>query len=245
VEGEYSIIQNLYKLQIIMAFIRRAKIKKKRTSAYKVVVVVGDDSTSNQVEKVDVTIPAVPGQPNPTPTTMTLPLKVVKKNGNKRFVFKELDFSEDAVNYSYTMTSVMKDAGGNQVGDSLTIPVEVEEPGEDEDTRVRSVRIIQRTETTFRLKVVIVNDDNNDVKQVHASFDDYEGPEPEPDDAFMLNNPVIKGDKKIFYTDALGFSDPGEAADQQYILIIDLIGEGEVSLGSSYQSAVVEGLDEV
>jgi hypothetical protein len=228
-----------------MAFIRRGKIKKKRTTGYKVVVVVGDDSTSNEVKSVEVSIPVVPGQPTPTPTTMTVPLKVVKENGNKRFVFKGLDFSDDAVNYSYTMTSVMKDANDNQVGDALTIPVEVEEPGEDQDTRVRSVRIIQRTETTFRLKVVVVNDPDNLVKQVHASFDDYEGPDPEPDDAFMLNNPKIKGDKKIFYTDALEFSDPKGAADEQYILIIDLIGEGKKSLGASYQSAVVEGLDEV
>jgi hypothetical protein len=43
------------------AFIRRGKLKKKRTAGYRVVVVVGDDTTNNEVHTVDVAFPALDG----------------------------------------------------------------------------------------------------------------------------------------------------------------------------------------
>lgn len=224
-----------------MAFIRRGKLRKKQTVGYKVVVVVGDDSTENQVQTVDVHIPDVENQPIPSPNTMTLPLKVTKENGNKRFVFRDLSFSEDAVNYAYEMTSTMKDANNKQVGEPLTTTVEVEDDG---DNRVRSVSIRQLDETNCRLKVVVVGDSENKVASVDVIFSDYAGPEPIPAE-LTLYEPIVKGGKKVFKDMTFTFDDPAAAADEVYTVIIDLKDAEGISLGSTEYNVVVEGLETV
>lgn len=223
-----------------MAFIRRGKIKQKPAVGYKVVVVVGDDSDKNQVNTVDVTIPPVEGQPLPSPTKMTLPLKVVKANGNKRFVFKDLSFSDNAVNMPYTMTSTMKDANNKQVGKSVTAKLEVEDDG---DSRVRSVIIRQLDAVNFLVKVVVVGDNEGDVASVDVIFVDYFGTEPIPAELNMAN-PVVKGGKKIFRNKTLTFNDPPAAADELYALVVDLKDAKGNSLGSTEYTVVVEGLEE-
>jgi hypothetical protein len=225
-----------------MAFIRRGKLKKKQVgSSYKVVQVVGDDNEENLVNTVDVSIPTVEGQPIPSPNNMTLPLKVVKANGNKRFVFSDLTFSDNAVNLPYTMTGTMKDVNNKQVGDPVTVTLEVEDDG---DNRVRSVSIFQRTADYFRLKVVVVGDSENNVDSVDVIFSDYSGPEPIPTEV-TLTNPKVNGGKKIFKDNTLTFDDPSAAPDEIYVLVIDLKDVEGNSLGSTEYSVVVEGLDEV
>jgi hypothetical protein len=232
------------------AFIRRSKIKKKRTSAYRVVVVVGDDSTSNEVETVDMVIAHVPDQPAPTggtttcddlgncDTTVTLPLRVVKANGNKRFVFKDLDFSEDATNFSYSVTTTMKDAEGQPVGQPKTSTIEVEESG---DIRLRSVIVRQLDETLFEMRAVVVGDFTDSVHEVWVCVTDYEGPDPEPDDCFTLTSPVVDGGKKVFSTE-MSFSEPAAAADEVYQTTVDLRDSSLASLGATEQEIVVQGL---
>lgn len=228
--------QNLYKPKIIMAIIRRGKVKKKTTLGYKVVVVVGEDVPADEVNTVDVSIPAVADQPTPSPTTMTLPLKVTKANGNKRFVFKDLSFSDDAVNFSYSMTSTMKDAANKQVGDSVTSTIEVEDDG---DNRVRSVSIRQLDETNFRLKVVVVGDNENNVAKVAVEFTDFSGPEPIPMD-LVMENPTVNGGKKVFKYNTLTFEDPSAAVDEVYNMVVDLQNAEGASLGASEQNATVD-----
>lgn len=223
-----------------MAFIRRGKLKKKQTLGYKVVQVVGGDNEENLINTVDVSIPTVEGQPIPSPNNMTLPLKVVKANGNKRFVFSDLTFSDNAVNLPYTMTGMMKDVNNKQVGDPVTVTLEVEDDG---DNRVRSVSIFQRTAEYFRLKVVVVGDSENNVDSVDVIFSDYSGPEPIPTEV-TLTNPKVNGGKKVFKDNTLTFDDPSAAADEIYVVVIDLKDVEGNSLGSTEYSVVVEGLEE-
>lgn len=220
-----------------MALIRRSRIKNTapQNNRSKVVVIVSGDNEENLVNTVDVSIPTVEGQPIPSPNNMTLPLKVVKANGNKRFVFPDLTFSDNPVNLPYTMTSVMKDINNKQVGDPVTVTLEVEE---DVDTRVRSVSILQKTADLFRLKVVIVGDNENDVASVDVIFSDYSGPEPIPTE-LSLTNPVLKNGKKIFKDNTLTFDDPSGAVDEIYYLVIDLKDSENNSLGSTEATAVV------
>lgn len=222
-----------------MAFIRRGKIRQKPTLGYRVVVVVGDDSETNEVQTVDVTLPSVEGQPVPNVNEMTLPLKVVKENGNKRFVYADLDFNEDAVNFSYQLTAVMKNADNQPVGDPFIKTVEVEDDG---DSRLRSVSIRQLDDVNFRLKAVIVGDDNNEVGSLDISFIDFTGPEPIPTE-LSLSNPKVSGGKKVFKENTLTFDDPAAAADEFYLMIVDLKDAEGNSLGSTEYSVVVEGLD--
>ena len=41
------------------------------------------------------------------------------------------------------------------------------------------------------------------VQEVWVTIDDYTGPDPEPDDSFILSNPVVTGGKKVFSKTAL------------------------------------------
>lgn len=232
------------------AFIRRGKIKRKQTAGYKVVVVVGDDAANNEVNTVDVSIPHVEGQPTPAggttfcddvgtcETTVTLPLKVKKANGNKRFVFKDLTFSEDAVNFSYTMTATMKDALDAPVGVPVTMTLDVEDDG---DSRVRTVALKQLDERNFALKVVVVGDAENQVATASVKFADFSGPTPIPA-GLSMSKPAVNGGKKIF-EDTVTFDDPSSAADEVYNVVVDLRGADGASLGSSQHDIVVEGLD--
>jgi len=223
-----------------MAFIRNVRFKKKNTTGTKAIVVVGDDVPADAVNTIDVSILAEGSAPSPTSDLLVVPLKVVKENGNKRFVNKDLDFEGDPVNASYVVTAVMKDAANNQVGESFTGPVKVEDDG---DSRVRSVRINQIDDTNFRLKVVIVGDSENNVSKVEVLFADFAGPDPEPTE-ILLENPKVNGGKKVFKDTTLTFSDPAAAADEIYDLIVDLKDAGGNSLGSTEYGVVVEGLDE-
>jgi hypothetical protein len=222
-----------------MAFIRRASIKQKATKGYRVAVVVGDDVDTDVVKTVDVNIPTVEGQPIPSTNFMKLPLRVVKENGNKRFVYAELDFSEDAVNLSYELTGTMKDVNDKSVGEQLKVQLAVEEDG---DSRVRNATIRQINETQFRLRIVVVGDNEQQVDRVQMEFADFTATPPIPEQ-LELTNPKIDGGKKIFIDKTLTFEDPAAAADQVYAVVIDLIGTGGEFLGSTEYTIVVEGLE--
>jgi hypothetical protein len=224
-----------------MAFIKRIKTKRKTTVGYKSVVVVSNDAEENLVNTVDLAISPAEGQPIPSPQNMTLPLKVIRDNGNKRFVFNDLTFSDDAVNLSYNMQAVMKDINNKQVGESLKMEITVEDDG---DPRLRSVVINQLNENAFKLKVVIAADNENEVSSVDVIFSDYSGPEPIPTE-ISLTNPKLKNGKKIFKDNTLTFDDPAAAADEIYYLVVDLKNAEGNSIGSTEYTVVVEGLDEV
>jgi len=235
------------------AFIRRSKLKKRRTSGYRVVVVVGDDAVTDEVAAVDVVIPHVPGAPVPSggttvcdgdgtcETQVTLDLKVVKGNGNKRFVFNQLEFSDDAVNFSYPVTSTMKDAADQPLGSPVTSVIEVEDDG---DSRVRSVVIRQLDETNFLLKALVVGDFAGEVAEVWICITDYEGPDPEPDECFDLANPEVDGGKRVFSTETMSFSNPALAVDEVYTMTVELRGANHELIGASVMEVVVEGFDE-
>jgi len=94
----------------------------------------------------------------------------------------------------------------------------------------------------FRLEIDML-DNSVGVNQVHAAFDDYEGPEPEPDDAFLLELTSTSGNTKIFRVDdALGFSDPDGAIGEVYTLILDFIDVGEGNIDSVTMDIEVKGL---
>lgn len=222
-----------------MAFIRRASIRKKPVTGYKVAVVVSDDLDTDIVKTVDVDIPTIEGQPIPSTNLMKLPLRVVKENGNKRFVYAELDFSDNAVDLSYTLKGIMKDINDKSVGEPIEVQLDVLSDG---DSRVRAATIRQINETQFRLRIVVVGDSEQEVDRVEMEFVDFSGPTPLPEQ-LELTNPKIDDGKKIFIDKTLTFEDPAGAADQLYMVVIDLIGKEGQFLGSTEYSIVVEGLE--
>ena len=224
-----------------MAIIRRGKIQTIGSSntnfKSKVVYVVGEDSEENLVNTIDISLPTIEGQPIPSSNNITLPLKVVKANGNKRFVFKELTFSENPVNLPYNVIGTMKDANNVQIGEPLEITIEVEEDG---DSRVRNLTITELSSGEFRLKIVIVGDSENNVASVDVVFSDYSGPEPIPAE-ISLTNPIIKNEKKIFKDKTLTFDDPSGAIDEIYYLVVDLKNTEGNSIGSTEYTVAIAG----
>ncbi len=223
-----------------MTFIRRVKIKKKTSTKYRVAVVVGDDINDNLVDTVEVSLPTVEGQPTPSTNLMKLPLRVVKENGNKRFVFADLEFSDDAVNFAYDTFCTMKDSTNQPVGEPFEVKIEVDDDG---DSRVRAARIIQKSAAKFRLRIVVIGDSEDNVGEVAVSFADFSGPAPIPEN-LQLNNPINKDGKKIFVDDTLTFDEPSAASDETYFLVLELFDIQGESLGSSEYTVTVEGLDE-
>ena len=223
-----------------MTFIRRVRIKKKSTTKYRVAVVVGDDVDNNLVNTVEVSLPTVEGQPIPSTNLMKLPLRVTKENGNKRYVFADLEFSDDAVNFAYDTFCTMKDEENQPIGAPLETKIEVADDG---DSRVRSARISQKSAEEFRLRVVVIGDSEDDVQEVNVSFADFSGPAPMPEN-LVLKNPTIKEGRKIFKDSTLSFEEPEAAADESYFLVIELIDNQGLSLGSSEYTVIVEGLEE-
>lgn len=224
-----------------MTFIRRVRIKKRTTSKYRVAVVVGEDFDNNLVETVEVNLPNVEGQPVPSTNLMKLPLRVIKENGNKRYVFTDLEFSDDAVNFAYKASCTMKDINDKVVGDPLETTIEIDDDG---DSRVRSARIIQTSPDQFKLRIAVIGDSENEVKEVSVSFADFSGPSPFPE-KLILKDPIIKkSGKKIFKDNTLTFEEPAAASDEAYFLIIELLDAKGSSLGSSEYAVIVEGLYE-
>lgn len=222
-----------------MAFIRRASIKKKPAKGYRVSVIVGDDLDTDIVKTVDVDIPTIEGQPIPSTNLMKLPLRVIKENGNKRFVYAELDFSDYAVDLSYSLKGIMKDVNDKSVGEPIEVTLDVLSDG---DSRIRTASIRQINETQFRLRIVVVGDSEQEVDRVEMEFVDFSGPTPLPEQ-LELTNPKIDDGRKIFIDKTLTFEDPAGAADQIYAVVIDLIGKEGQFLGSTEYSIVVEGLE--
>lgn len=228
-----------------MAFIRRGKIKEvispsNGSVSYRVVVVVGDDNVTNVVDKVEVSLTTPEGAPTPSSNNLVLPFKILKANGNKRFVNTELTFSAPALGATYNMTSIMKDASNNQVGEALSGPTTVEEKN---DSRIRNIVIRQVNATNFLLKVVVV-DTANVVNSVDIIFVDFTGPAPIPTE-INLTNPTVKDGKKTFKMNTLTFEDPAAAIAELYNVVVDLKDANTKSLGYSEEGIYVEGLETV
>lgn len=223
---------------LVMTFIRRVRIKKKTSSKYRVAVVVGDDFDDNLVDTVEVSLPTVEGQPIPSTNLMKLPFRLVTENGNKRYVYADLEFSDDAVNFAYDTLCTMKNKEDKPVGESFEAKIEIADDG---DSRVRSARIIQTNAEEFRLRVVVIGDSENEINQINVSFADFTGPAPFPEN-FTLKDPINNDGKKIFKDNTLTFEEPAAAADETYYLIIELIDIYGVSRGASEYPVVVEGL---
>ena len=221
-----------------MAFIHRNKLKKQQTS-YTAITIVTDDN-EDIVHSVDVTLePITSGnEPKPSPNDMALTLK----SESKRFAFNELTFSENAVGFSYRMTSVMKDINNTPIGEPLIETVVVEPSG---NIKVRSITISQRKANPdlFRLKTVIVNDHDNKVASVDVIFSDFSGPEPIPTE-ISLTEPIVNGGKKVFKDNTLTFDDPSAAIYEEYMVIVDLKDAEGISIGSSEHSVVVQPIPE-
>lgn len=225
-----------------MAFIRRQVVKQVTNAngsvSNRVIVVVGDDSVTNQVDKVEVSLSPIGEAPAPSSNNMILPLKVVKANGNKRFVNAELTFSTSALGANYTMTSVMKDSSNKQVGEAVSGPTTVVD---NKESRIRNIVIRQVNSNNFLLKVVVV-DPTNTVTSVDVIFVDYTGPAPIPTEV-NLTNPTINDGKKIFKMNTLTFEDPAAAVAELYNMVVDLKSSDAKSLGYSEEGIYVEGLE--
>lgn len=222
-----------------MAFIRRGKIKLGQVASYSTVTIVDNDN-EDIVNTVDVTIEVInQDEPTPSPNNMDLTLK----SESKRFVFNDLTFSDNAVGFSYKMTSVMKDINNTPVGDPL-IETVIVEPSSG-DISIRSVTIAQRKANPelFKLKTVIVNDHTNKVASVDIVFSDFSGPEPIPTEITLVD-PTVNGGKKIFKDITLTFDDPAAAVYEEYVVIVDLKDAEGTSISSTEHSIIVEGLDE-
>ncbi len=188
------------------AFIRRTKIKQRASGLYRVVVVVGDDSTNNEVSRVEVTIPGLSdsggsvggsGDTSDTsdtstgasaslgasagataedgsgdtgsddPDTAVLALKVVKSNGNKRFVYKDLTFSDGWKFQGSTVDVIvtMYNELGEQVGDPLDLTVEFEG---DENTPTEAAMLREDLEAALGREEALENTLNAVIEEALA-----------------------------------------------------------------------------
>ena len=208
----------------IKAFKAEAKEIAKTTGArgyhYRVIVVVEDDAVANQVDTVRVTLRPVGDAPPPIVSAMTLPLKVVKANGNKRFVTTNLAFNGDAdpIGASYVLSATMRDVDGAAVGDTVTSTVQIVDAGAIAPSSV-SIRRLDRT--SFKLRVVVSDDDDHEVHSVDVIFVDYTGPAPLPTEVSLVD-PTSDGDRRVFVMKTLTFEDPAAAVGATYNVVIDL-----------------------
>lgn len=220
------------------AFIRRGVIKIIANNYYRMTVVVGDDATTDVVKSVSVAIQPESSAPKPLVSTVVLPLKAIADNGNKRFSTDQLEFAANAVNGRYTLTMIMLDAKGVQVGDKKVSTVEVDDDG---DARVRSLSINQIDPSSFQVRAVIVGDNEEDVASIRVKFtDEFDGPAPLS--TSLTLKPIYGSEGRRVYTlRTLKFEDPEDANDEAYNVIVDLQNAAGVSLGSSERTVVVDG----
>lgn len=220
------------------AFIRRCKIKVMTSTHYRLSVVVGDDATADVVRSVSVAIQPESTGPKPLVSSVVLPFKATTDNGNKHFSMDQLEFAANAVNSRYTLTMIMLDAKGVQVGDKKVSTVEVDDDG---DARVRSLSINQLDPANFQVRAVIVGDLEEAVASIRVKFtDDYEGPAP-LSSSVMLSPGYGREGLRVFTLRSLKFADAVGANDEAYNVVIDLQNAAGVSLGSSERSVVVDG----
>lgn len=222
------------------AFIRRSKLKQRPSVGYKVVVVVGDDAETNEVDTVEVSLDALTdADPTPSEDVVVLELRKVKANGNKRFVYKDLDFSSDAVGAGYQLTSTMLDAAGEAVGETVVEDVTVEDDG---PPKVRTPTITQLDESNFELVVKVVGDDDYEVARVDVEIVDLIGNAAIPD-LMSFEESEDNNGRRVFTTSSLTFEDPSAAADQAYGVVISLYDNNDSPLGAADYEVVVEGLE--
>jgi hypothetical protein len=231
------------------AFIRRTKLRKKRTVGYRVVVVVADDE-ANEVDSVDVSIAHGPDQPTFTggvtscdddgqcSTDVTLRHRTIKANGNKRFRFNDLDVDDIPYGYSYSVTTTLVDAEGLPLGPPESSTLEVEEAA---PMGLRDATIRQVDDTFFEFKAVVLGDFDDTVQQVYATLDQYTGPDPEPDDSFAMGEPVVTGGTKVF-SHLLSFSGPATAVGELYTTAVQFVDADGVVGAAIWVDIVVEGL---
>lgn len=204
---------------------------------YRVIVVVEDDAVANQVDTVRVTLNPVGDAPPPVLTTMILPLKVVKANGNKRFVTTNLAFSGDGdpIGASYVLSATMRDVDGAAVGNPVTATVKVDDGP---PIAPSSVTIRRLDATNFKLRVAVSDDDDHEVHRVDVIFVDFNGPAPVPTEVSLVN-PTSDGDKRVFVMKTLTFEDPAAAVGATYNVVIDLKDAAGKSIDNIRTWAVV------
>lgn len=220
------------------AFIRRSVIKTITNASCRMTVVVGDDAITNVVTSVSVQIQPESTAPKPLVSTLVLPLKAIADNGNKRFSTDQLEFASNPVNSRYTLTMVMLDVKGVQVGEKKVSTVEVDDDG---DARVRSLSINQIDPSSFQVRAVIVGDMEEEVAAIRVKFtDEFDGPAPLS--TSLTLKPIYGNEgRRVYALRTLKFEDPEDANDEAYNVIVDLQNAAGVSLGSSERSVVVDG----
>lgn len=222
------------------AFIRRNKLKKRATVGYKVVVVVGDDAETNEVDTVEVSIDALTDtDPTPSEDVVSLELRKIKANGNKRYVYRGLDFESDAVGAGYQLTTTMLDVAGEAVGETEVSDVTVEDDG---PPKTRTPTITQLDASNFELQIKVVGDDDLEVARVDVEIVDLIGNAAIPDVFSFEESEDSKG-RRVFTTSSLTFEDPASAADQPYGVVVTLYDSFGDVLGASDYEVVVEGLE--
>lgn len=218
------------------AFIRRGKIKMRATIGYKVVVVVGDDSTSNEVETVDVElIPQLGGEP----VQQTLRRKTIKPNGNKRYVFSSVTPGGFEPGDAVTLKATARNAQGGAVGQPWSKVVEVEDDG---DATIRSVGIQQLDATNFQLKVLVVGDSEQQAARVDVNIVDLVGNAAIPE-SVSIDNPGRSGGRAVYLDQTLTFEDPSSAVDEVYSVVAGIYDDNSTWLSGAEFEVVVQGLE--
>lgn len=221
------------------AFIRRGFIKKKGALGnYRTTVVVRGDKNgpADEVADVEVAIEASPGAPSPVSGLLT-GASVQSTNGNQvRFVFNGVEFGDDAVGHTYTMTTTLLGADGLAIG---TPDVRTVEVGGDGDPKLQDARLLQLDATNFRLQATVVNDSEQEVAGVSATFVDFEGPEPIPAE-MVLPVEGRSGGRATFAYDTLTFDDPTWVAWEAYTVTLELLGTDGGTLATYERELMVD-----
>ena len=194
----------------------RTKIKERRNGLYKTVVVVEDDP-ENEVATVEVLMPPQNGM-EANPSTMTLELRNTNDNGNKRFVFNQLNIDgEDPVGQSLQLTVTQKDAAGENVGEPETIYVTAQD--NDMINMTTPTLKINEDGETFTFKIAATGTLSPEVANVNVHLTQDDGGSDADPEEFDLELIRETENKRVFKAQEIEFVESGNVIDMEYIAV--------------------------
>ncbi|MFT5434044.1 MAG: hypothetical protein ACI9OJ_004757 [Myxococcota bacterium] len=219
------------------AFIRRGKIKKRATTGYKVIVVVGEDST-NQVNGLSVEL-LPQKQPQPLKSTVQLAFESFDDvTGEATFTFEPLEFTGDAVGWTYKAAATLLNADGKALGAPIDISLPVE-PADAATAVVERLRHKNRGITLWDYeRVVEIDDPNDEVVSVYIEIvESLGGPKPKNPGAVAFFAELDADGSKYFSATGTGFG--GDAVGFSYVTAATMRNADGKQVGEVFTDTVV------
>lgn len=200
------------------AFIRRLKLRKKRTSGYRVSVI--SNYSTDEVAYIELAMEPQNGV-IPNATIMHLEPKNTNENGETKYVYNSLYFEgEDPAWLSFMVTITPKNSAGEDVAEPETMYITVADTNDGLNIKQPFLKI-NEDEETFSFLSIIAGELNQEVAAVDISlFSEDGGSDTE---TFSLELFKEKPNKKVFLNQELLFSDATNVVDMLYLAEITLL----------------------